>query len=109
MNLVAADVSPLHLLLGKSRADSRRLLQFRGSTREVTFRGNLSSLSRRPSPLIPLPSDVPLAAFIGGSPFPAAKGFGAGEGGVDGLHAAEGERIIGIHAAPQTLVVAQSH
>ncbi|HEU0039730.1 MAG TPA: neutral/alkaline non-lysosomal ceramidase N-terminal domain-containing protein, partial [Verrucomicrobiae bacterium] len=53
VNLVAADVSPLHLLLGKVRADSRppsavllrrtgRLLQFRGSTREVTFRGNLS-------------------------------------------------------------------
>ena len=42
MNLVAADVSPLHLLLGRVRADSRRLLQFRGSTREVTFRGNLS-------------------------------------------------------------------
>ena len=57
MNLVAADVSPLHLLLGKVRADSRRLLQFRGSTREVTFRGKLSSLSRRPSPLILLPSD----------------------------------------------------
>src|SRR6266576_3271971 len=53
VNLVAADVSPLHLLLGNVRADSRppsavllrrtgRLLQFRGSTREVTFRGNLS-------------------------------------------------------------------
>ncbi len=44
MNLVAADVSPLHLLLGKVRADSRRLLQFRGSTREVTFRGILSPI-----------------------------------------------------------------
>ncbi len=41
MNLVAADVSPLHLPLGKVRADSRRLLRFRGSMREI-FRGILS-------------------------------------------------------------------
>src|SRR6266550_5595930 len=31
--LVAADVSPLHLLGGKVRADSRRLLRFKVSTR----------------------------------------------------------------------------
>jgi hypothetical protein len=28
MNLVAADVSPLHLIVEKVRADSRRLLRF---------------------------------------------------------------------------------
>src|SRR3990172_8765602 len=41
MNLVAADVSPLHLKSRKVRADSRRLLRFRGSIRE-SFRGILS-------------------------------------------------------------------
>ena len=49
MNLVAADVSPLHLPLGKVRADSRRLLRFRGSRREV-FRGILSLNQSTPAP-----------------------------------------------------------
>jgi len=49
MNLVAADVSPLHLPLGKVRADSRRLLLFRGSRREV-FRGILSLNQPTPAP-----------------------------------------------------------
>ena len=40
MNLVAADVSPLHL---KVRADSRRLLQFKGQMRE--FFQEISRLS----------------------------------------------------------------
>src|SRR5438034_3315991 len=43
LNLVAADVSPLHLPLGKVRADSRPLLRFRGSRREILFRGILST------------------------------------------------------------------
>jgi hypothetical protein len=43
MNLVAADVSPLHLLGREIRADSRRLLRFRGSMREPV-RGILSSI-----------------------------------------------------------------
>jgi hypothetical protein len=34
MNLVAADVSPLHLIQSNVRADSRRLLRFGGSMRE---------------------------------------------------------------------------
>jgi pseudouridine synthase len=38
MNLVAADVSPLHLILGKVRADSRRLLRFKGPKREPVRR-----------------------------------------------------------------------
>ncbi len=41
MNLVAADVSPLHLNSEEVRADSRRLLRFRGSKRESS-RGILS-------------------------------------------------------------------
>jgi len=42
-NLVAADVSPLHpRLLNEVRADSRRLLRFSGSTRELSFRGILT-------------------------------------------------------------------
>ena len=41
MNLVAADVSPLHLKADAVRADSRRRLRFRGSKRE-SFRGILS-------------------------------------------------------------------
>ena len=35
-------------------------------------------------------------------------GFGFGERGVDGLHAPDGERMIAVHAAPQSLVVAHS-
>ena len=42
MNPVAADVSPLHLIQSNVRADSRRLLRFRGSRREKMFRGILS-------------------------------------------------------------------
>jgi len=41
VHLVAVDVSPLHLNSREVRADSRRLLRFKGSTREV-FRGDLS-------------------------------------------------------------------
>ncbi len=41
MNHVAADVSPLHLVQSDVRADSRRLLRFRGSKREIVRR-NLS-------------------------------------------------------------------
>ncbi len=37
MNLVAADVSPLYSKSKEVRADSRRLLQFRGSKRETSF------------------------------------------------------------------------
>jgi len=37
MNLVAADVSPLHLIRSDVRADSRRLLQCRDSRREKCF------------------------------------------------------------------------
>jgi len=35
MNLVAADVSPLHLKPEEVRADSRPLLRFKGSMREL--------------------------------------------------------------------------
>ena len=42
MNLVAADVSPLHLIQSNVRADSRRLLRFWGSRREKTFSGILA-------------------------------------------------------------------
>src|SRR5437773_650178 len=42
MSFVAADVSPLHLPLFKVRTDSRRLLRFRGSKREVLIRRNVS-------------------------------------------------------------------
>jgi hypothetical protein len=54
IHFVAAEVSPLQLHSGKVKADSRRLLQFRGSTREVTFRGH-RSLNRPlslPAPLL---------------------------------------------------------
>ena len=37
VNLVAADVSPLHLKFEKVRADSRRLLRFKGSMREISL------------------------------------------------------------------------
>jgi hypothetical protein len=42
MNLVAADMSPLHLIQSNVRADSRRLLRFRGSRRDKMFRGIFS-------------------------------------------------------------------
>jgi len=42
LNLVAADVSPLTLPRREIRADSRRLLRFRGATRKKGFRGILS-------------------------------------------------------------------
>ncbi len=47
MNLVAADVSRLTIFPGKIRADSHRLLRFRGSMREISVRGVLSPLLRR--------------------------------------------------------------
>jgi len=40
-NFVAADVSPFHLVQNNVRADSRRLLRFRGSRRDKIFRGIL--------------------------------------------------------------------
>jgi 2-phosphosulfolactate phosphatase len=43
MNLVAADVSPLHLIQSDVRADSRRLLRSKGSKRELV-RENLTPL-----------------------------------------------------------------
>jgi hypothetical protein len=48
LNLVAADVSPLHLKGRKVRADSRRLLQFRGSEREFVV-GRILTPSLSPS------------------------------------------------------------
>jgi hypothetical protein len=41
-NLVAADVRPLHFIQSNVRADSRRLPRFRGSRRDIMFRGILS-------------------------------------------------------------------
>ncbi len=47
MNSVAADVNRLPIFPAKIKADSHRLLRFRGSMREVSFRGVLSPLLRR--------------------------------------------------------------
>ena len=44
MNLVAADVNPLHLIQSKVRADSRRLLRFRGSKHEFIREFSLRSV-----------------------------------------------------------------
>jgi len=46
MKLVAADVSPLHLIQSNVRADSRRLLRFRGSKRKQKFREIFSPFGR---------------------------------------------------------------
>jgi len=45
MNPVAADVSPLHMICRKVRADSRRLLRFRGAMREFIGRNLTPALS----------------------------------------------------------------
>ena len=56
LKLVAADVSPLHLIQSDVRADSRRLLRFKGSIRECYRRIPTPALSseerenRFPSP-----------------------------------------------------------
>src|SRR6266404_4481866 len=52
MNLVAADMSPLHPHLRKVRADSRRLLRFKGSVRE--FIGGILTPSLSPEERVKL-------------------------------------------------------
>jgi hypothetical protein len=75
MNLVAADVSPLHLIQSDVRADSRRLLRFRDSRRDKSF-GKIS-----PRPSLPAGREEEREKYGGGvklRPFLPAPGVRSG-------------------------------
>jgi hypothetical protein len=81
MNLVAPDVSPLHLVIRKVRADSRRPLRFKDAERKTSF-GRILSPKEREQQWQPSEAHSIIERLSAGRirlPLPKREGWGEGK------------------------------